>query len=59
MNINSKINWAARVAIQRYSPFTRREGMPINRPAAAATTPAKGMESQKEKPSRVTRMAEV
>jgi len=53
------MNWAASVAHTKYSPFTRREGMPMMTPAIADTTPAQGKASQKGSCRRVMRMAAV
>ena len=39
--------------MHRYSPLTRKEGMPMTSPAKAATNPAQGNASQKEKSKRV------
>ena len=44
------MNWDASVAMARYSPLRRSEGMPKTIPAAAVTSPAAGTPTQKESP---------
>ncbi|MOA19260.1 hypothetical protein D3C78_1396280 [compost metagenome] len=53
------MNEAAMVAIARYRPLTRSEGMPTTSPPSMATMPLASRLSKKGVPRRVSRMATV
>ncbi|MCY1528527.1 hypothetical protein D9M68_636330 [compost metagenome] len=53
------MNDAAMVAMARYRPFTRSDGMPTTSPPSIATTPPARMFSRKGVPSRVCMIATV
>ncbi len=42
-----KVNWAARVAIAKYKPLIRAEGMPNRRPTRAALSPPRMTHNRK------------
>ncbi|KAG1319664.1 hypothetical protein G6F63_014628 [Rhizopus arrhizus] len=53
------MNDAAIVAIARYSPFTRNEGMPTSKPPSIATTPPPSRLTSTGVPSRSSMTATV
>ena len=56
-NTYSRMNCAARVAIARYKPLSRSDGMPKNAPTPAVTIPASGIASQNGRCARAARIA--
>jgi hypothetical protein len=57
--VHSMMSCAASVAIARYSPLMRSDGMPTSAPIAAAINPPAGTEIQKGACSLVIRWAAV